>query len=174
MLQNEITILNTTATDLTAIVGLYDQVIKLQSENGYRVWNTIDRAALKHDIEKGWHYKMMAEGNLLCAFSVQFSDPLIWRQRDLNDGLYLHRIVTNPAFKGQKLFKKILAWACQQAMQQKRKFIRMDTWAENEKLIAYYQSFGFKFIENYRTGNSARLPIQNRNLHVALLELALP
>lgn len=46
----------------------------------------------------------------------------------------------------------------------------MDTWAENEKIIAYYKSYGFTFIENYRTAETEDLPIQHRNLHVALLE----
>ena len=47
----------------------------------------------------------------------------------------------------------------------------MDTWADNTKIIAYYKSYGFKFIENYKTTNDSELPIQNRNLNVALLEM---
>jgi ribosomal protein S18 acetylase RimI-like enzyme len=47
----------------------------------------------------------------------------------------------------------------------------MDTWADNERLIDYYKSFGFEFIEYYRTTDAAELPIQNRNLNVALLEM---
>ena len=49
----------------------------------------------------------------------------------------------------------------------------MDTWADNEKIIEYYKTFGFKFLENYKTSNEPELPIQNRNLEVALLELKL-
>jgi hypothetical protein len=49
----------------------------------------------------------------------------------------------------------------------------MDTWADNYKIIEYYKSFGFVFIENYKTPDTPELPIQNRNLNVALLELAL-
>jgi len=49
----------------------------------------------------------------------------------------------------------------------------MDTWADNESLINYYKSFGFKLIENYKTTNAPELPMQNRNLNVALLEIKL-
>jgi predicted lactoylglutathione lyase len=49
----------------------------------------------------------------------------------------------------------------------------MDTWADNKKIIDYYKSFGFEFIENYKTTNATELPIQNRNLNVALLEMEL-
>jgi mannose-6-phosphate isomerase-like protein (cupin superfamily) len=52
--------------------------------------------------------------------------------------------------------------------------VRIDTWAANEKLIAYYKSYGFQFIENYTTPNDEGLPLQHRNLHVALLELEVP
>jgi hypothetical protein len=47
----------------------------------------------------------------------------------------------------------------------------MDTWADNHKIIEYYKSFGFEFIENYKTANAIELPIQNRNLNVALLQM---
>ena len=49
----------------------------------------------------------------------------------------------------------------------------MDTWAGNEKLINYYKSYGFRFIENYTTANTEDLPEQHRNLKVALLELTI-
>ncbi len=47
----------------------------------------------------------------------------------------------------------------------------MDTWADNKKIITYYQSFGFEFVENYKTTDAPELPTQNRNLNVALLEM---
>jgi hypothetical protein len=59
------------------------------------------------------------------------------------------------------------------ALQNNLKFVRMDTWADNKKIIDYYKSFGFEFIENYKTTNATELPIQNRNLNVALLEMEL-
>jgi hypothetical protein len=46
----------------------------------------------------------------------------------------------------------------------------MDTWAANEKLISYYLSYGFRFVEYYQTGDLQTLPVQHRNLDIALLE----
>ncbi|HYG03611.1 MAG TPA: hypothetical protein VD927_14280 [Chryseosolibacter sp.] len=69
------------------------------------------------------------------------------------------------------MFDKVMAWAKAYAHQHQLDFIRMDTWAENEKIINYYKTFGFSFIENYKTPDVAELPLQNRNLNVALLEL---
>jgi hypothetical protein len=64
-------------------------------------------------------------------------------------------------------------WCKQYALQSHLKLVRMDTWADNKKLIDYYKSFGFEFIENYKTPDSPELLFQNRNLCVALLEMKL-
>ena len=116
-------------------------------------------------------YKIASGTNVLCIFSIQYNDPFIWRDKDQNDAIYIHRIVVNPNFKGQRLFQKVLDWVKQLTAQNNLKFVRMDTWADNLKIIEYYKSFGFQFIENYQTTNATELPIQNRNLNVTLLQL---
>ena len=61
-------------------------------------------------------------------------------------------------------------WATEYANKNQLDTIRMDTWAENTTIIDYYKSYGFQFLENYKTANTKKLPIQHRNLNVALLE----
>jgi ribosomal protein S18 acetylase RimI-like enzyme len=163
----------TTKEDLTKILWLFEQAMDLQGKNGYKVWEGIDKIALEKDIDVGLQYKIVRNNDILCIFSIQHNDPFIWRDRDRNDAIYLHRIVVNPNFKGQKQFQKVLNWSKQFAQRNNLKFIRMDTWAENQKIIEYYKSYGFQFVENYKTGNTEELPIQNRNLNVALLEIRL-
>lgn len=170
---DDIKVANTTKDDLDAIFWLFEQAMELQGKNDYKVWQDIDKIALEKDIKNRLQYKILKGNDILCIFSIQHNDPFIWRDRDQSDAIYLHRIVVNPKFKGQKQFEKVLNWAKQFARQDNLKFVRMDTWGDNEKLIDYYKSFGFKFIENYKTTNSPELLIQNQNLDVALLELKL-
>lgn len=167
------TVQNTNIEDLPEVMELFEQTINFQGKNGYKVWDEIDKLALIKDIESGHQYKIVLDTNILSIFSIQFSDLFIWRERDQNDAIYLHRIVVNPKFKGQKLFEKVLECAKLKAKQLNLSYVRMDTWADNEQLINYYKSFGFQFIENYSTGDAIELPIQNRNLKVALLELSI-
>lgn len=170
---DNVKIVNTTKGDLDKILWLFDQAMELQGKNGYKVWSGIDKIALEKDIENGLQYKVVRDDDILCIFSIQHNDPFIWRDRDQDDAIYLHRIVVNPNFKGQRQFEKVLNWTKQFARQKNLKFVRMDTWADNEKIIDYYKSFGFEFIENYKTTDAPELPIQNRNLNVALLEMVL-
>jgi ribosomal protein S18 acetylase RimI-like enzyme len=166
-------IVPTTLQDWDQIMRLFEQALDLQGQNGYKVWSAIDQPALRADIEQGLHYKITAGPDLLCIFSVLYRDPLIWGEREQDDAIYLHRVVANPAFKGQQQFAKVLAWARQQAARQQRRFVRLDTWADNHRIIEYYRSFGFVLLGEATTPDSPGLPMQNRNLRVALLELPL-
>lgn len=167
----DLIICNTTAQDLPCVFSLFDYAISLQGKNGYKVWDHIDKAGLIKDVEDGCQYKIQENANVLCIFSIQYGDPFIWRGRDKNDAIYLHRIVANPQFKGQRQFEKVLSWAVKHALTNHLSYVRMDTWADNLKIIEYYKAFGFNILETYVTPNAVELPVQNRNIAVALLEL---
>jgi ribosomal protein S18 acetylase RimI-like enzyme len=89
---------------------------------------------------------------------------------ETGDSIYLHRIVVNPKFRGQRLFGLILEWAIHHAKDRGIKFIRMDTWANDQNIIDYYKGFGFRFIEDFNTPDIPELPVHNRNIPLALLE----
>ncbi len=157
--------------DLEMICQLFEAAIQFQQKNNYIGWNSYDKDFIQLDIEKGLLYKMVFENEIICAFSICYSDAMIWREKEQANAIYLHRVIVNQKHRGGKLFHKVLNWAISTAQEKKLTYIRIDTWANNAKLIAYYQDYGFSFIENYTTANSPDLPVQHRNLTVALLEL---
>ncbi|MFZ5973292.1 MAG: GNAT family N-acetyltransferase [Bacteroidota bacterium] len=160
-----------TFADLDIILGLFEEAIRYQRDNDYIGWKSMDVDFLKADIRHGLLYKVLSEGRILGVFSVCFVDKLIWRDKEKGDAIYLHRIVLNRAYAGAKIFGLVLHWATSYARKNRLRYVRMDTWAENAKLIGYYQRYGFRVIENYTTEDTNELPIQHRNLKVALLEL---
>lgn len=165
------TILNATIRDLPEICRLFEEAIAFQRSHQYTGWNDYDKNFLEQDIEKKLLYKIIRDNGIVCIFSVCYSDPLIWREKERGDALYLHRIVLNRRFAGIKIFPLILDWAMQEALACQRQWIRMDTWADNHKLINYYHDYGFRYIEEWTTGNTTALPVQHRNLRVVLLEI---
>lgn len=166
-------IVNAKKNDLDTICRLFEEAIVFQKANNYTGWNNYDRAYLQADIEKGLLFKIISEEGILCIFCICYRDELIWRAMEKGDALYLHRIVLNRRFKGEKVFRKVLDWALHHAGEKQLEYIRMDTWASNKKIINYYKSYGFAFIENYTTPDTEDLPLQHRNLAVALLEFKL-
>lgn len=165
-----ITIQNSTREDLDLIFSLFDQSIIYQRQKGYPVWDNYDQGAIVRDVEEGNQYNVIVDGKVAMAFSVCYSDKMIWGERDKDDAVYLHRIVVNPEFKGQRLFGAILDWAVDVARKRNLKFVRMDTWASNKNIVAYYMGFGFTVVGNTTTPDAETLPVHSRSLAVTLLE----
>lgn len=67
-------------------------------------------------------------------------------RKNSDKAVYFHRIVTHPKFKGQHFVKKIAAWGLAFAKERNLDYLRMDTWGDNEELIAYYKQCGFEFL----------------------------
>lgn len=164
---------NTELSDLKIIYQLFEEAIDYIKKKNYVGWTTYDKNFIKQDISNKLQFKITSKNNILCVFSICFSDSLIWRKMEKGDAIYLHRIVVNPEFKGQKQFEKTLNWVIEFANENGLKYIRMDTWAANPNIIEYYKSYGFTHIEDYTTPNTFELPEQHRNLKVALLEFKL-
>lgn len=163
-------VINTEMNDLELIFGFFEHSILYQEKKGFPVWRNYDRSAIIKDIEDKNQYKVVIDARIGIVFSVCYADKIIWRDLDKGNAVYLHRIVVNPAFKGQKLFGAILDWSIRHAKQKGFDRVRMDTWAANPTIIDYYKSFGFTFIENYLTPDSEELSVHDRNLQLALLE----
>ena len=68
--------------------------------------------------------------------------------------------------------KQIVEWSKLYAIQNNKKFIRLDTVGENQKLIQHYTSFGFDFLGFYQLTNTAGLPKHYHNATVSLFELS--
>lgn len=163
-------ITNTGLADLDDIYSFFDHSIAYQEKHGYPSWRNYDRNAIIRDIENGDQYKVIVGGKTAIVYSVCYSDRIIWRHYDNDDAVFLHRIVVNPEFKGQKLFGVILEWAVEHCRQRKLRYIRMDTWAANPRIVEYYKGFGFRFVEDYTTPDIEELPVHNRKLALSLLE----
>jgi hypothetical protein len=153
------------------IYRLFEEAIRFQKDNKYSGWNSYDKEFIKADINERLLFKIVNENGVIGIFCICHTDKLIWREQEKGDALYLHRIVLNRALKGARIFELVLSWSLEYALANKRKFVRMDTWADNAKLINYYKTYGFRFVENYTTADTTDLPVQHRNLKVALLEL---
>jgi GNAT superfamily N-acetyltransferase len=163
----------TQPADLAEVEALYAAAIAQQKARGHHVWDAVDVAALKHEIETTGHYSLRAGDRIAAVFAMGDADPLIWGEREQGDALYLHRIAMLPEFSGQGLFRAITDYTAAVAKARGRNRLRMDTWAVNRKIITYYVSRGFAEVAEVFTPAHPDLPQQNHNLQVMLLEMRL-
>lgn len=161
----------TVSDDLGVIRGLFDQAVLYQQAKGLPMWNRYDKAALTADLRQKIQYKLCADHEIAMVFSVFMTDPNMWGEREQGDAIYLHRIISNPAFKGQRLLQQVIDWSVDLAKAQQRKYLRLDTWASNPQMQAYYQSFGFDYQGNAFIPDLPEIPPPYRNYEVSLFQI---
>ncbi len=137
------------------------------------VWPSYPEQKIKDEIQAGLHFSVfLPEGILAGYFSLALSDALIWDEKERGDAIYIHRMCVNPERKGMNLAAAVLAWAYGHAIGSGRKFIRMDTWGGNQRLVNYYITCGFQHIGNRQLGLVPDLPPHYTNANLALFENA--
>jgi ribosomal protein S18 acetylase RimI-like enzyme len=165
--------LNSETTDFDEIFRLYDAAIEFQKTKFDKTWLPFDRAMIIGEIAEKRHWKIVSGEKIACIFSIAFADPMIWKEKSLEPSIYIHRIVTNPEFRGQKFVPKITDWARVYAKSIGKKFVRMDTWGDNQKLIDYYVECGFEFLGVITPTKSADLPKHYSGITLSLFEIKL-
>lgn len=166
-------IIPTDKADLPFAYHLFEEAIAFQKRHGYIVWKGYDKNALINDVENGLQYKIVQEGEIIGVFSVCYTDKIIWREKDQGDSIFIHRMAINPKYRDQGQFSRVMKWAIHHAKKRGLNYIRIDTWRDNPKLMAYYQKFGFDFVEYYTTPNTPDLPTQHRKVRLALFQYTL-
>lgn len=162
---------NCSIEDLDLILDLYKYATEYQKERFYSFWPEFEKSMVEIEILENRQWKMIVDGEIVCIWATTFTDPLIWEEKDVDPSVYLHRITSNPNFRGRGLVKQIVEWSKNYATQNSKSFIRLDTVGENHKLIKHYTGFGFEFLGIFKLTNTIGLPQHYHNADVCLFEL---
>jgi hypothetical protein len=137
---------NSTPNDIETIFSLFDSAIEYQKKNGYNLWPQFSRKLIETEIKEKRHWKIMDGDMVVCIFSVLYNDPVIWIEKNNDPAVYLHRIAINHSYKGKNIIALIKKWAEDHARKNNKKYLRMDTWGNNENLRNYYIKAGFNYV----------------------------
>ena len=162
---------NSTEADIDEIFRLYDLATAYQATKGSVVWPAFACSMVAQEIATHHQWKMMAGEVIACVWATTFSDPQIWEEKDCHPSVYIHRIATNPLYRGQDLVQQIVDWAKEFAKANNKKYIRLDTVGNNMGLIKHYQHCGFSFLGMFKLKDSTGLPAHYDNASVSLFEM---
>lgn len=162
---------NSDGDDFNEIVRLYDLAIEFQKTKFDKSWLPFDRKMINREIAEKRHWKILIEDKIACIYSITFEDPLIWKEKGFDPAIYIHRIVTNPEFRGRRFVPKITEWARGFARSTGKKFVRMDTWGDNQKLIDYYTGCGFEFLGTVTPTKTDEMPKHYEGITLGLFEI---
>lgn len=166
------TITNCEPADLNTILRLYAAARALQAERKMVVWPVFESSLMEQEIMENRQWKLVIENDVGCVWATTFTDKDIWEEKDKNDAVYIHRIATNPAFRGRRFVKNIVDWAKIYAKANDKKFVRLDTLGNNTRLIQLYTEAGFNFLGVVRLADVSKLPLHyHREPDCLLFEL---
>jgi ribosomal protein S18 acetylase RimI-like enzyme len=164
-------ILNSTLDDIDTIYQIYDSAVAYQKANFHRHWYTFSRQILEAEINEKRHWKMIEGDTTGCIFSVTYTDPYIWFEKDNDVSIYIHRIAVNGQARGAGFVPHIIAWAKQHAKNTGKKYIRIDTFCDNTKLIDYYLKCGFEYVGVVKPEITADSPPHYVGIELGLFEI---
>ena len=145
--------------------------VEYQKTANLPLWPAYPEAVIDREIGEGLHYSaLLSDGQLAGFFSLVLADPLIWEEKEQGDAIYIHRMCVNPACRGNRLAAWVLAWAYGYTSGCGRRFVRMDTWGDNERILAHYAACGFQLVGKRRIGIVPGLSPHYYNANLALFE----
>lgn len=166
-------ILKSTPENIDEIFSVYDAATQYQKTVNNKNWKGFERERVLQEIEEGRHYVILEGDTIACTFLIKDEDRAIWKEKDADPAIYIHRIATNPLFRGGSYVKKIVEWAKEYCKQHQKDYIRIDTMSGNERLNKYYTSCGFTFLGVTDVEWSPELPEHYRNISLSIFEIKL-
>jgi len=167
-------ITNSTKEDIPEIFRLYklgtDYQKKIFPDNQ---WPEFDKELVETEIFENRQFKLLIENKIACVWAITYSDIDIWEEKENNSSIYIHRITTNPDFRGNNFVKKIVDWSIDFARNQNKQYISMDTCGKNDRLINHYKKCGFTFFGMNKLKNASKLPLHYHNAEVCFFEIEL-
>jgi len=165
---------NSTQSDLPDIFRLYRLATDFQrSKKKVVVWPEFDKRMVEMEINENRQWKILIDGEVACVWVITFSDEQIWEERNIDSAVYIHRIATNPNFRGYNFVGVIVDWARTFAKANDKRFIRLDTIGENIGLIQLYTKAGFNYLGLFDLKNRAGLPEHYQQGLACLFEIDL-
>jgi predicted GNAT family N-acyltransferase len=167
-------ITNSNLNDIPEIFRLYKLATDFQKikfpENQ---WPQFDKELITNEVIENRQFKIVIENKIACIWAITYSDAEIWEDRENNTSIYIHRIATNPEFRGKKFVQVIVDWSTNFARKQNKYGIRMDTCGKNDKLIKHYKNCGFNYLGLKKLKNTSELPSHYHNADVCFFEIKL-
>lgn len=165
---------NCNTADIPEIFRLYRIASAYQrSKETVVVWPEFEQELVETEIAENRQWKLIIDGKIACIWATTFSDEQIWGKRNSDAAVYIHRIATNPDFRGKNFIAIIVAWAKAYAAENDKDFVRLDTLGNNSKLIAHYSNSGFNFLGMFDLEDTQGLPDHYHNTPACLFEIRL-
>lgn len=139
-----------TLDDANAVIALRVEAETWLHAAGIQQW--VDRARgirnIRDGLEAGTTYVVENDrSEIVASLTLGGPDFDFWTEDDApSEALYLYKFMIGRGCRGTGLGDRLLEWACDQAREQGRRWLRLDCWRENTALQRYYLNRGFEHV----------------------------
>ncbi len=165
---------NSTLNDLTEIFRFYKIASEYQKKKKtVVVWPDFEKELVETEISENRQWKLIIDNEIACVWATTFTDEQIWEKQNEDAAIYIHRIATNPNFRGYNFVSIIVNLAKEYAKACEKDYVRLDTLGNNTKLIEHYTNAGFNFLGMFYLIDTNGLPDHYHDAPVCLFEIKL-
>jgi ribosomal protein S18 acetylase RimI-like enzyme len=142
-----------TPADYDSVMAIYDDTARWLLSMGHTYWEYPQPEWFKENIKRniaGGHVFLyrLDDGSLAGIIRVVWVDPVMWPNDAPNAG-YVHGLAVYRHLKGQGIGVALLDWAKSYILAHEKHYLRLDCAASNHTLRQYYETLGFKFIDEF-------------------------
>ncbi len=147
---------------MDAAIPIMREVAAWGREMGYRVWPdewlTADEL-ITPDAQPENFCVGTLNGELACAFILQWTDSDYWPYAPENEAAYLHKLCVRRKYAGMGMTKIIVDAIKVECCKRGIRYIRLDTGLDEKTVRKIYLNAGFKIVEiiDYQNGRSMAL-----------------
>ncbi|WP_308302161.1 hypothetical protein [Psychroflexus sp. MES1-P1E] len=100
-------ILNSKIEDINKIFEFYKIATDFQKTKSIVPWPNFDLELIEKEISENRQWKIVIDDEIACVWAITESDIQIWQEKNEEPAIYIHRISTNPNFRGRNLVSEI-------------------------------------------------------------------
>jgi GNAT superfamily N-acetyltransferase len=159
-LNQDIVVVQASPKDVLIVFALVEEAAAWLLARGLSQWpRYIPETGRQHIAEhaaRGGVFLALRHGQPIGTIQLYHDDYETWGE-DEGHALYVHGLVVSRAAAGQGIGGWLLSWAEVQARKAGKDLLRLDCWAENAALVAYYQRAGFTLVRVVGAGRPSAL-----------------
>ena len=137
--------------DAATFAEIHEEVVQWLWARGIYQWqpetfpSTRVMKWIENAIARGEVYLACDDGAVIGAVILQEADPDTWGEASLADpASYIHGLRVRRSAAGRGVGRALIAWAERELAARGKRLARLDCWAANDALCAYYERAGYR------------------------------
>lgn len=148
--------------EMQTAISVMKEVAEWGRGRGYRVWPDewlTPQELITPDAQPENFCIGSVDGEIACAFILQWSDSEYWPEAPEREAAYLHKFCVRRRFAGRGMTGLVTDAIEAECRNRGIRYIRLDTGLEEEKVRGVYEKAGFRMVRiiDYPNGRSLAL-----------------